>query len=264
MSKRYFLGLFGLQNSGKTSAANLCFRIETAVPSDEPTLTPRAYSNMRKKNFKHIFVVDFPAFNDLSQSQKEMQLMILDVVVAIPIFLSHQIANTKEGWNLVNKACKIAKKSKVLVFITHMDQVGMKLQEDDITMDVEDEGDPFLNKISPAKDLTLPFLMESRFLSISASLYGACKNKNFSMYPACLSYPGCELMDSLKVLCKFDYSAKFEFNNRPILVTEKLDESSFVIYGPRGIRRVIWEHTHNLFNDKEQEVRKEWEELLHY
>jgi len=95
-------------------------------------------------------------------------------------------------------------------------------------------------------------IAQNRFTGLVATIR-ASTDKPFGIYPVCLKEGGCLKLKELNLLSKFDLmyvSLKLE---KPDLARDHEDkwkhkfdedlEEHFVISGPRGIRRVLWEAT---------------------
>lgn len=115
-----------------------------------------------------------------------------------------------------------------------------------------------------------PATAQARFNLLSAQLKKRT-HRPFGMFPVCLKIEGCiDLHQKYKILSKFDITYVRSFVFLPNRVRNSdgdyavpfhapLAEDKFVVYGPRGIRRILWEYTKDMFQGA---LKQEWEDIL--
>jgi len=263
LKSTYFVGLLGPQNNGKTSALAHVFQIDDSKnsPSDDPTKSPKGYplgpenSGKHKANHERSFyVVDFPASNDKNVDNHLVQENVLPFLIVCALFLAAQQADTDESVSLINNAAKNSCGVR-LIFITHMDDVNTPLnlggpKKKNLFMDLEKKPDD-------KKEEQYPAVAERRFHYLCNSISKYCRHRSFGMYPVCLKFEGVRKLKEMEILSKFDHTKSGEGYTTSFF--DDLDEGKFVVYGPRGVRRIIWEYTKTMFGPP---LNDEWRNIL--
>jgi len=202
---------------------------------------------------EEIMLIDFPAYNDRVKQHKLFQDQIVRFLSLVVLIFDVTTVNTKDGANQMIKNLKRAyPEINFVVFVTHLD-ILMRHEAG------PDGANPQRRKTRSKPVLTATdssrIRLQRKFESLKWEICRDLPDCQDCIFPAVLQISGdagFDLLESSKLISKFDSEEWAPFASEM--------EEQFVVYGYRGIKRVIWEKCRNWMS--QSDLAESWKKIL--